>query len=236
MLEDWSPTWETHPHTTSSTTSGSMPARSNNSLSTTADRSAACMPDNPPLRLPTAVRTASTITVSRISGFSCPVRPRAGVGRSYRAPLAQRGNLVVAEAQISEDRVGVLPQAGNGAHRGFVSGDDRRWQQRGDRAVGRIDLSPPVARGQLREHQHFARRVVARVADTGGIRGLLDMRQVVLCAPGRDRLVEDVAVRDPSWVGPEPLVVGQVGALQDVSGQSLPFAVVGGAQYHGLPV
>ena len=66
MLLDWSPTCETQPQTTSSTISGSMPARSTSALSTSADRSAACMSDSPPLRLPTGVRTASTITVSRI--------------------------------------------------------------------------------------------------------------------------------------------------------------------------
>src|ERR1700759_2818951 len=45
---------------------GSIPVRSTSSVSTMADRSAACMLDNPPLRLPTGVRTASTMTVSRI--------------------------------------------------------------------------------------------------------------------------------------------------------------------------
>ena len=39
--------------------------------STCADRSAGCTPDSPPLRLPTGVRTASTITASRMS---CPFR------------------------------------------------------------------------------------------------------------------------------------------------------------------
>ena len=66
MLLDWSPTCDTQPQITSSTIAGSMPARSTSSLSTIADRSAACMSDSPPLRLPTGVRTASTMTVSRI--------------------------------------------------------------------------------------------------------------------------------------------------------------------------
>src|SRR5947209_1293789 len=75
MLLDWSPTCDTHPHTTSSMTFGSMPARSTSSLSTTADRSAACMADRAPLRLPTGVRTASTMTVSRISLLRSLDRP-----------------------------------------------------------------------------------------------------------------------------------------------------------------
>src|SRR3984957_61388 len=60
--------------------SGPMPARCSSSLSTRADRSAACMADSPPLRLPTGVRTASTMTVSRI----CLLRSR------YRPPTSKR--------------------------------------------------------------------------------------------------------------------------------------------------
>src|SRR4051794_7878946 len=67
MSKVCSPTCETQPQMTSSTTPGSTPARSTSALSTCADRSAVCTPDNPPLRLPTGVRTASTITASRMS-------------------------------------------------------------------------------------------------------------------------------------------------------------------------
>src|SRR3954466_10016299 len=63
-----SPTWETQPQTTSSTTAGSMPERSASEVSTCADRLTGCTPDRPPLRLPTGVRTASTITASRMTG------------------------------------------------------------------------------------------------------------------------------------------------------------------------
>src|ERR1700684_2718161 len=55
---------------------GSMPVRTTSSFSTSADKSAACMLDRPPLRLPTGVRTASTMTVSRIfllRSRYCPV-------------------------------------------------------------------------------------------------------------------------------------------------------------------
>ena len=60
---------------------GRCPARSTSALSTIADRSAACMSDSPPLRLPTGVRTASTITVSRIYLLT-PIRGR-------RRPIVQ---------------------------------------------------------------------------------------------------------------------------------------------------
>src|SRR5882757_97168 len=66
MLLDWSPTWDTHPQITSSMMSTEIPVRSSSSLRTMADRSAGCTPDNPPLRFPTAVRTAPTMTTSRI--------------------------------------------------------------------------------------------------------------------------------------------------------------------------
>ena len=47
---------------------GSTPVRSNSALSGTPSRSAECMVDRPPLRRPTGVRTASTITTSRMVG------------------------------------------------------------------------------------------------------------------------------------------------------------------------
>src|SRR5918993_1403474 len=61
-----SPTWPTQPQMTSSTTPGSTPARSASALSTCADCSAGWTPESPPLRPPTGVRTASTITASRM--------------------------------------------------------------------------------------------------------------------------------------------------------------------------
>src|SRR5206468_903999 len=102
-------TCDTHPHTTSSMTFGSMPARCTSSLSTTADRSAACMADRPPLRLPTGVRTASTMTVSRIFLL-----------RSLDRPLTRERRLtLVGERGISLCRV--LGAEVTGLRSGFVS-------------------------------------------------------------------------------------------------------------------
>src|SRR5436305_5483731 len=113
MLLDWSPTWDTHPQITSSTTSGSTPARSSSSFRTTADRSAACMPDNPPLRFPTAVRTASTMTVSRMyllrllrSWYRPPTSKRrlASLGESGIGGRGVRGR------EIADLRAGLVRQ------------------------------------------------------------------------------------------------------------------------------
>src|SRR5215207_5063171 len=122
MLLDWSPTCETHPHTTSSTMSGSTPARSISALSTIADRSAACMSDSPPLRLPTGVRTASTITVSRILLLR-------SVGRPYHTTVAQHRDLICAQTDFGEHGVGVLPQPVHGTHWRIKPGNDRRREQ-----------------------------------------------------------------------------------------------------------
>ncbi len=70
----------------------------------------------------------------------------------------------------------------------------------------------------------------------GLVGDLLDVREIVLRAPGSDRLVEDLAVRAPAGVGGESRVVGQVGAVDDLPGDPLPLPVVGGAEHHGLPV
>src|SRR5215472_9833894 len=66
MLLDWSPIWDTHPQITSSTSSGPTPVRRTSSFRTRADSSTGCTVDSPPLRFPTGVRTASTMTASRM--------------------------------------------------------------------------------------------------------------------------------------------------------------------------
>src|ERR1051325_1849910 len=59
------PVWPTQPPTTWPTSSGSTPVRMKRSRWTAPSRSSECMVDNPPLRRPVGVRTASTITTSR---------------------------------------------------------------------------------------------------------------------------------------------------------------------------
>ena len=62
MLRPWLPTCMTQPMITSSISAGSRSLRSASARSTSPARSAGCQPDSFPLRLPPAVRTASTIT------------------------------------------------------------------------------------------------------------------------------------------------------------------------------
>ena len=88
MLSDCSPTCMTQPVMTSSTRDGSRSLRAWRAFKGSAARSTACQLRNLPLRLPPAVRTASTITavVMVISstpaadGLPVSVRP------SYRRP------------------------------------------------------------------------------------------------------------------------------------------------------
>src|SRR6478672_11468069 len=67
MLNDCSPTWLTQPATTWPISPGSMPERSITSCCIVANRSAGCMDERPPPRLPIGERTASTITTSVIA-------------------------------------------------------------------------------------------------------------------------------------------------------------------------
>src|SRR6266498_1289348 len=84
-LMDCSPTWETHPVMLSSIRPGSTPARLTASFSTSARRSTGWMALSDPSRFPIGVRTASTMTASRISGITTyrsvtygHCRPRSG--------------------------------------------------------------------------------------------------------------------------------------------------------------
>src|SRR4051794_37634366 len=112
MSKVCSPTWLTQPQITSSTSAGSTPARCTRLFSTCADRSAGWTPERPPFRFPTGVRTASTITASRMCAPS--------VGR--RRPSRY------------EDRSAVLPdrRALLGERRrtfaGVLAGEHRRGQ------------------------------------------------------------------------------------------------------------
>ena len=85
-------------------------------------------------------------------------------------------------------------------------------------------------------HDDLTRQVVARVADACVVGRLLDVDEIVLGTPGSDGVVEHVAVGATVGVGGEPRVVSQVRSIDDLPGHPLPFAVVGGAEYDGLPV
>ena len=87
-LTDWAPACMTHPMITSSTRAGSRLLRSASAVSVSAARSAGCQPDSLPLRLPPAVRTASTMTAVGMDAPLCLAVPAGaplpGPGRSGR--------------------------------------------------------------------------------------------------------------------------------------------------------
>src|SRR5215471_1952687 len=87
-LLDWSPTWETQPQMTSST---------------------GCTADSPPPRLPTGVRTASTITASRIAASTAlgSILTAAQLARQSHEPRQRRQLLV------GGDAVGLGPDRGD---------------------------------------------------------------------------------------------------------------------------
>ncbi len=66
MFQDCSPTCDTQPQMTSSTRAGSNPLRSARARSACAERSTGCTSARLPFRRPTGVRTAPTMTASRI--------------------------------------------------------------------------------------------------------------------------------------------------------------------------
>src|SRR6266536_4374148 len=65
-FRDCSPTCDTQPVMLSSTSAGSTPERSTTSFSTVARRSTGWVPASDPFRLPMGLRTASTMTASRM--------------------------------------------------------------------------------------------------------------------------------------------------------------------------
>src|SRR5215213_2479932 len=92
---DCSPIWDTQPRITSSTSAGSTPLRSTSARSAAAPRSTACTPASPPLRRPTGVRTAPTITGSSSDSRSrmcCPFSAVPWNRRWHRPPRPSTGH------------------------------------------------------------------------------------------------------------------------------------------------
>src|SRR5581483_9404152 len=84
MFTACAPTCMTQPMITSSTSAGSRSLRCTSAFSVSAARSAGCQPESLPLRLPPAVRTASTITAVVAMGAGPP---------PFRANLTERSSL-----------------------------------------------------------------------------------------------------------------------------------------------
>src|ERR1041384_4389105 len=104
MLRPWFPTWDTQPMITSATRAGSRSLRSTRAFSTSAARSAACQPESLPLRLPPAVRTASTMTAVGMG-----LAPRMRLDRTVKSG---RGNGGTQPGQVHLN--GASDEAGQG--------------------------------------------------------------------------------------------------------------------------
>src|SRR5215218_8672651 len=130
MSKVCSPTCDTQPQMTSSTSAGSSPARSTRAVSTCADRSAGCTPDSPPLRLPTGVRTASTITASGIE----PPPPMSVVCIAQYGAAAAPGR----RSAVAPHRRALLGE-GRGPLPGVLAAEDRADQ--------RLLLAPALLEG-----------------------------------------------------------------------------------------
>ena len=90
MFRPWLPTCMTQPMITSSISAGSSWLRSTSCFSTSPARSAGCHPDSFPLRLPPAVRTASTMTAVAMGCSSGSLDRTVKCGRGWLA-AATRG-------------------------------------------------------------------------------------------------------------------------------------------------
>src|SRR5690349_840771 len=124
MLPACAPIASTQPAITSSTAAGSTSTRSNNPRHPAAPRSTGCTPASEPLRLPTAVRTASMTYASAIwsSFFGNAAKHDAQIlladlfGRQRSAGLipADRNPRRVADESIDQVDVDVRPEAALG--------------------------------------------------------------------------------------------------------------------------
>src|SRR5262245_2594937 len=105
-LTDWAPACMTHPMTTSSMIPGSIPVRSTRAPRVSAARSAGCHPDSLPLRLPPAVRTASTITAVGMAAAPWSWPAHLTVRSSQSADQASSAQLRAAGSQVAGVVVG----------------------------------------------------------------------------------------------------------------------------------
>src|SRR5450759_4022592 len=152
-----SPVWLTTPQITSSTRAGSIPVRSTSAVSTWAERSTGCQSFSAPLRFPVGVRTASTITASRMVVPSAQVPSRVRRGR----PAPTSGQLCGPDAYRHDDqhRRGDHPrQLDGGARPAGRCVDQGRGHGRPDRQAAEmcavVDSRQREAEHQVDPDQH----------------------------------------------------------------------------------
>ena len=161
-----------------------------------------------------------------------------GHGRSDRPVGPQPAPFALASTPNSREYgVGVLPEPGYRAHRLLVAGDHRRRQQRRDRPVRRVDLratgrAPSVADARPLRWACCSASCRSRRRPRGFCMYARSCRahQAPISSSRTSRCAH------PAGVGGEPLVVGEVGAAEDLPGDPLPFTVVRRAEDDGLTV
>src|SRR5205807_2822006 len=177
MLRPCSPVCMTHPMITSSASAGSTSLRCTSALSVSAARSTGCQSFSFPLRFPSAVRTASTMTAVAMRGFLLRTRP-------------------VGQVSLRSRRPATWPRRDHLSVTGEVTGDELERIERLSRLLGLQTLLAHVAReiGPALEVQAVLQAVL------GAMRSLMDFRG------GSILLVQDgqvyVAASDPP-VSPE---------------------------------
>src|SRR3954453_7481996 len=134
-----SPTCMTQPMTTSSTMPGSMPVRSISAVSVSAARSTGCQSLSLPLRRPSGVRIASTITAVFIETSFRANR----VGQACSPPpVVEKSERRLGEQPLEDDEVGVR--------------DLDREARLDDPPVRDVGLAPRGATGRGEGHGHRA--------------------------------------------------------------------------------
>src|SRR5438552_1096988 len=179
MFMPCSPTCVTHPMITSSTSSGLTPARSSAPVSVRASRSTGCNAVSAPLRLPRAVRTASTMiasptVASQSSGMTKWILANDGLGAlgadrngdrldPDQRPVSDARGVRLGDADDRVDGCRTDPGAHRSIARHRIGGGDVRIRSMVDVEQGPL--------GPLEEHRtslrHLVREDLARVPDVG---------------------------------------------------------------------
>src|SRR5437764_5456293 len=172
MFRPCSPVCMTQPMITSSTSAGSRSLRSTSAFRVSAARSTGCQSFSFPLRLPSAVRTASTMTAVAMRGFLLRTRP-------------------VGQVSLRSRRTATWPRRDHLSVTDEVTGDELERIERLSRLLGLQTLLAHVAReiGPALEVQAVLQAVL------GAMRSLMDFQSASIL------LVEDrelhVAASDP---------------------------------------
>ena len=126
-----------------------------------------------------------------------------------RSPANPEAWVVLAYAQLLQNRLRMLSQTGHGIHPGRVGIDAARRQQGGNRPDGRRHLGPAPARLQLRMPPHVVHIVDAGVGDLRLFQPLHHLRGRQRGKGLVDHGAQRVLVRHPARIGRKALVHGQ---------------------------